>query len=147
VPLTLANAKRFVTAHHRHNRAPLGHIFSIGLEHDGQLIGCVMAGRPVARALDDGLTVELLRLTTLGDKNACSMLYGAACRAAAALGYKRVITYTVDGESGTSLRAAGFQADGSSTRAKRANPWRAKLQLWPEEVAALAKTRWLRALA
>jgi len=114
VPLTLREARRFVAEHHRHNEPPIGHKFSVGLSRDGELVGVVIAGRPVGRGSDDGLTVELLRVTTLGDRNACSRLYGAACRAAAAMGYRRAITYTLDSEPGTSLRAAGFTAEATT---------------------------------
>lgn len=109
VPITLKQAKDFVTSFHRHNKAPVGHKFSIGLANDnGELIGVATAGRPVARALDDGLTIEVNRTCTLGDRNANSMLYGAVWRAAKAMGYTRIITYTQADESGESLRAAGF---------------------------------------
>lgn len=217
VPLTLAEARRYVAEHHRHNEPPIGHRFSIGLERarsieeawcretsadpegwtpdnaawgqcavtalviqdrqggdlmrttvrgtshylnvvDGKiidrtlvqfgggasydeeperrdrayvlsfdatvrryellqrrmerhLVGVVIAGRPVARGSDDGRTIELVRLTTEGDRNACSRLYGAACRAAAAMGYRRAITYSLAEEPGTSLRASGFLID------------------------------------
>ena len=111
MPLTLAQARRYVADHHRHNEPPIGHRFSIGLERDGVLVGVVVAGRPVGRGNDDGRTLELLRLTTEGDRNACSRLYSAACRAAAAMGYRRVITYTLDTESGASLRASSFTED------------------------------------
>jgi hypothetical protein len=114
VPLTLAQARRYVAEHHRHNEPPIGHRFSIGLERDGVLIGVVIAGHPVARKADDGRTLELVRLTTEGDRNACSRLYSAACRAAFAMGYRRVITYTLAEEPGSSLRAAGFIHDGTS---------------------------------
>jgi hypothetical protein len=114
VPLTLAQARRYVAEHHRHNEPPIGHRFSIGLERDGVLVGVVVAGHPQARKADDGRTIELLRLTTEGDRNACSRLYSAACRAAAAMGYRRVITYTLDSEPGTSLLASGFVRDGLS---------------------------------
>jgi hypothetical protein len=113
VPLTLREARRFVADHHRHNEPPRGHKFSIGLSN-GTLRGVVIASRPVARGSDDGLTIELIRVTTLGDKNACSRLYGAACRAAAAMGYVRAITYTLADEDGTSVRAAGFRRDGET---------------------------------
>lgn len=114
VPLTLAEARRYVAEHHRHNEPPIGHRFSIGLQRDGELVGVVIAGHPVARKADDGLTVELVRLTTTGDRNACSRLYGAACRAAAAMGYRRAITYTLASEPGSSLRASGFTEDGTT---------------------------------
>lgn len=113
VPLTLAEARRFVAEHHRHNEPPRGHKFSIGLSN-GQLRGVVIASRPVARGLDDGRTIELTRVTTLADRNACSRLYGAACRAARAMGYRRAVTYSLASEPGTSLRAAGFRRDGET---------------------------------
>lgn len=94
---------------HRHNKPPRGHKFSIGLnDADDKLVGVVMAGRPVARALDDGLTLEVNRTCTDGTKNANSMLYGAVWRAAIAMGYRRCITYTQADESGASLRAVGW---------------------------------------
>lgn len=85
-----------------------GHKFSIGCVADGELVGVVIAGRPVSRYLDDGLTLEVTRLCSTGEKNACSILYGAAARAARAMGYRRIITYTLDSEDGTSIRAAGW---------------------------------------
>lgn len=111
VPLTLALARRYVAEHHRHNEPPIGHRFSIGLERDGVLVGVVIAGHAQARHADDRFTIELLRLTTEGDRNACSRLYGAACRAAFAMGYRKVITYTLVDEPGTSLIASGFVVD------------------------------------
>ncbi len=109
VPITLDKAKQFVTDHHRHNKAPVGHKFSIGLQTDwGLLVGVATAGRPVSRMLDDGLTLEVNRTCTLGDRNANSMLYGAVWKAARAMGYRRCITYTQHDESGASLRAVGW---------------------------------------
>lgn len=115
-PLTFRQACAFVDAHHRHNKAPRGHKFSIGAFDQDVLVGVAMAGRPVARALDDGLTLEINRTCTTGTRNANSMLYGACRRAAFAMGYRRVITYTQDQETGASLRAAGF------VRAKELEP-------------------------
>ncbi len=108
-PVTLRVAKAFISRHHRHNKPPVGHKFSIGLRNDaGELIGVATAGRPVARHLDDGLTLEVNRTCTTGERNANSALYGAVWRAAKAMGYQRCITYTQADESGASLRAAGF---------------------------------------
>ncbi len=115
VPVTLLEAKRFVNEQHRHNEAPVGWKFGVGLERDGELVGIAIVGRPVARRLDQRLDVEITRCTTLGDRNACSMLYGAACRAAKALGYRDAYTYTTDGEDGSSVRAAGFTLDADLT--------------------------------
>lgn len=108
VPVTFAEACDFVGAWHRHHRPPIGHKFSIGVAEDQTLVGVAMVGRPVARHYDDGLTLEVNRTATDGSRNANSMLYGAAWRAAKALGYGRLITYTQEGESGSSLRAAGW---------------------------------------
>lgn len=109
IPVTFKSACAFVKALHRHNNPPVGHKFSIGLQRDDErLIGVAMAGRPVARHFDDGLTLEVNRTCTDGTPNANSMLYGAVWRAAKAMGYMRCITYTQQDESGSSLRAAGW---------------------------------------
>ena len=79
---------------------------------DGQLVGVAITGRPVSRYLDDGLTLEVNRLCTDGTRNACSFLYGAAARAAKAMGYQKIITYILDTEDGASLRAAGWTCAG-----------------------------------
>jgi hypothetical protein len=111
VPITFRQAAAFVAEHHRHHKPPRGMKFAIGLERDGWLVGIAMVGRPVARSLDDGLTAEVNRTRVLDDvPNANSMLYGAAWRCAKAMGYRRLITYTQDGESGASLRGAGWTA-------------------------------------
>lgn len=108
-PITLEEANAYIEANHRHHGTVVGHKFSIGLAEAEQIIGVCIVGRPVARGFDDGLTVEVTRLCTDGTKNACSKLYGAAWRAAKALGYKRLITYTLASEDGASLRAAGWK--------------------------------------
>ncbi len=112
VPVTLREANAYVKEHHRHHKPVAGHKFSIGCEANGQFVGVVIAGRPVSRYLDDGHTLEVTRLCTDGTKNACSFLYAAAARAAAAMGYDRIITYTLDTENGVSLRASGWVCKG-----------------------------------
>ena len=103
------DAQAFVNQYHRHNVAPHRDKFRIGLNDGQKLIGVVMVGRPIARHNDDGWTLEVLRCCVLeGYKDACSMLYAAAWRTARAMGYKRLITYTLITEPGTSLRAEGF---------------------------------------
>lgn len=114
VPISFADARAFVTAHHRHHEAPVGHKFSVGVAVDHgdhvRLVGVAIVGRPVSRVLAaEGGTLEVVRSATDGTPNANSMLYGAARRATFALGYDRLITYTQAGESGASLRAAGFR--------------------------------------
>lgn len=108
VPVTLRAASAFIELHHRHSKPPRGWKFGIGLQEGGAFVGVATAGRPVARAFDDGLTIEVNRTCTDGTRNANSMLYGAVWRAAKAMGYLRGITYTQHGESGASLRAAGW---------------------------------------
>lgn len=112
MPITLRQANAYVEKYHRHHKASRGHKFSIGVTDDSNLVGVCICGRPVSRRLDDGKTLEVNRLCTDGTHNACSILYGAACRAAKAMGYTRVITYILESESGTSLKAAGFKCEG-----------------------------------
>jgi hypothetical protein len=107
-PVSLKAAQEYVRDYHRHNKPPVGHKFSIGLYDSDRLVGVATAGRPVARMLDDGLTLEVTRTCTDGTRNANSMLYGAIVRAATALGYARCVTYTQHDESGASLRGAGW---------------------------------------
>ncbi len=110
VPLTFSQAAAFVAEHHRHHKPPPGTKFVLGVaKEDGALVGVAMVGRPVARAFDDGETLEVNRTCTDGTPNANSFLYSRAWAAAKALGYRRLITYTQAGESGASLRGAGWR--------------------------------------
>ena len=110
VPVSFADACAFVATWHRHHQPPVGHKFSVGVvDQDDVLRGVAIVGRPVARSYDDGMTLEVNRSATDGTLNANSALYGAAWRAAKALGFRRLITYTQSGESGSSLRAAGWR--------------------------------------
>lgn len=123
-PVSFAEACAFVASHHRHHRPPQGWKFGVAVNNGLAVVGVVMVGRPVARHLDDGLTLEVTRCCTDGTPHAASMLYGAAWRAAKAMGYKRLITYTLSEESGTSLTAAGWRSlyetsGGSWSRAHR----------------------------
>lgn len=109
VPVSLAQANEHVAAWHRHNRPVPGAKFCIGAADEGDVLRAVaIVGRPVARHFDDGMTLEVNRVASDGSRNANSMLYGATARAAFALGYTRLITYTRTDESGSSLRAAGW---------------------------------------
>ena len=109
VPCELDEAKAFIRRHHRHHLPPVGHKFSLAVADGETIVGVATVGRPVARRADDGLTLEVTRVATDGTPNACSALYGACWRAAKALGYRRLITYTIDSEPGTSLVAAGWK--------------------------------------
>ena len=106
--ISLDEANSFVAAKHRHHPPVVGHLFSIGAFIGEKLVGVVIVGRPVSRMRDDGLTAEVTRLCTDGTRNACSFLYGKAARAAFALGFLRIGTYTLPDEGGASLRAVGW---------------------------------------
>lgn len=111
-PIDFASAAEFAGLHHRHNKPPVGHKFSVACYAGDKLVGVCMVGRPIGRYLDDGKTLEVNRYCTDGTKNACTMLYGAAQRAAKALGYSRIVTYTLQSENGASLRASNWICDG-----------------------------------
>ena len=111
-PITFKAACNFVEKNHRHHKPTVGCKFCIGLYDNGLLVGVAVCGRPVSRYLDDGITCEINRLCTDGTPNACSMLYGACCRVAKAMGYKLIITYILESENGASLKASNFTSDG-----------------------------------
>jgi len=112
VHVELETANEFVDSLHRHHKRVVGHKFSLGAVDGDKLVGVAIVGRPVSRMRDDGETLEVTRLCTDGTRNACSFLYGASVRAAFALGYRRIGTYTLREEGGTSLRAAGWKLIG-----------------------------------
>lgn len=114
-PLTLLQANAVVAQWHRHHKPVRGHRFSIGVERDGQIVGAVIVGRPVARMTPQYDIAEVTRLVTNGSQNACSKLYSAAARAAEAMGYTAIQTFILQDESGTSLKAAGWIEVASST--------------------------------
>ncbi|MGE3278083.1 MAG: XF1762 family protein [Vicinamibacterales bacterium] len=119
VPCERDEANAFVEQVHRHHGPVVGHKFALAAVADwpemptgGVIVGVAIVGRPVARHLDDGWTLEVTRLATDGTANAASALYGACRRAAFALGYRRLITYTLATEPGASLRGAGWKVVG-----------------------------------
>lgn len=140
-PISLREAKAFVQEHHRHNQPPQGHKFSIGLVDDGGvLVGVAIVGRPVARMLDDGYTAEVTRTCTDGTANANSQLYGACWRASKGMGYRRLVTYTQFGESGASLRAAGFRAESAVPGASWSREGRGRED---KHDITVSRTRWV----
>ena len=108
VRVELKEANAFVALHHRHHKPVVGHRFSIGVEYEGKLVGCVTVGRPVARMTDQKHVAEVTRLVTDGTPNACSFLYAQAARAAKELGFTSIQTFILDTEPGTSLKASGW---------------------------------------
>lgn len=115
VPITLQEANQFVEDHHRHSNPVVGHRASIAASVGDEIVGISILGRPVARGLDDGFTLEALRVCTDGTHNACSFLYAASWRLARALGYRKLVTYTRSDEAGASLRGAGWDVVGEVT--------------------------------
>jgi hypothetical protein len=138
LPVELAEANAFVRAHHRHHGAVVGHKFSLGISDGEAIRGVAIIGRPVARHLDDGITLEVTRVATDGTKKVASMLYGAARRATFALGYRRLVTYTLPSESGASLRAAGYNCIGEAGGGSWSVPSRPRVDKHPLQV----KLRW-----
>ena len=131
VRIDLAEANEFVRKHHRHHKKVVGHLFSIGATLGDDIVGIVIVGRPVSRFRDDGLTAEVTRLCTDGTKNACSFLYGAAAKAAFALGYQRIGTYILASEPGTSLTAAGWRLIGKTPGRSWSVPSRPRVDKHP----------------
>lgn len=134
VPITLAEANAFVEKYHRHHGKTAGHKFSIAVAEKERIVGVAIIGRPVSRYMDDGWTLEVNRLCTDGTKNACSMLYAAAWRAARAMGYKRMITYILESEAGTSLKAAGWRCVGQAGGLRWTGKRRPEVDLYPAQM-------------
>lgn len=140
-PITFREASNFINKHHRHHNATVGHKFSIACYEKDTLVGVAVCGRPVSRFYDNGFTCEINRLCTDGTKNACSMLYGACCRIAKEMGYKKVITYTLQSENGASLKASSFICEGEAG----GTHWTGKRNKG-QDIPKEKKTRWVRSL-
>lgn len=151
-PITLKQANAFVVQHHRHNIPTSGHKWSVACYNGERLCGVAISGQPIARMLDDGETIEVRRVCTDGTENACSKLYGACARIAKEFGYRRIITYTLVTEPGTSLKASGWKdcgecGGGSWDREKRPREV-SQMTLFGEQekYPQCAKRRWERTL-
>jgi hypothetical protein len=140
VPVTRDEAIAFIEKHHRHHGRPPGYLFAVGCFDalDARVCGVAVVGRPVARHLQDGWTAEVIRLCSDGTRNACSFLYGAAWRAARALGYLRLVTYTLPEEGGASLRAAGWRLIGEAGGGSWSRKERPRVDKHPTQ----SKLRW-----
>jgi hypothetical protein len=140
-PITRNAALPWIAQHHRHlKRAVTGWLFGIEiLDGAGERVGIAIAARPASRMLQDGLTVEITRVCTNGTPNACSLAYGALRRAAVALGYQRVVTYTRADELGTACKASGFIDDGLAGGGEADRPSRRRQ---PSEDSS-PKRRWV----
>lgn len=140
VPMSWNGAQDVIRRLHRHHGPPRGHKLSVGVAlEDGTVVGVATLGRPVSATLDDGLTLEVTRVATDGTPNACSALYGAARRIGRAMGYRRLVTYTQEGETGASLRGAGWSA--TSTRPAR-DGWNGPARPAGADTGGVTRTRW-----
>ncbi len=143
IPLTLKEANDFVALHHRHHKPVVGHRYSIGVMHDGKMVGAAIIGRPVARMTDWHSVAEVTRLVTDGTKNACSILYAACARAALAMGFESIQTFILESEPGTSLKASGWRqvamSGGGDWNRPSRSPRRTDQPMTP-------KTKWARNL-
>ncbi len=150
--IRLCEANAYVIQHHRHHDKVTGHKWSIGAYQDGELCGVAIVGRPSGRKLDDGKTLEVTRLCTDGTRNACSFLYAAAARRARRDGYAKIITYILQSEPGTSLRAAGWTLEADKAGRPQWNKQRyagryEQISLFPKkEPPAEYKQRWAKNL-
>ena len=138
VPCTREEANAFILEHHRHHDPVVGHIFAVAAALESLIVGVAVVGRPVARLADNGWTAEVTRVATDGTKNACSFLYGACWRAARALGFRKLITYTLPEEGGASLRAAGWTLIGEAGGGSWSRKARPRVDTHPTQV----KMRW-----
>jgi hypothetical protein len=137
-PITLKEANAFVRAHHRHHPPVRGCVCCVAVSAADRVCGVAIVGRPKARLSQDGWTAEVTRVATDGTRNACSILYGATWRAARALGYRRLITFTLPEEGGASLRAAGWKKIGEAGGGSWSRKDRPRVDLHPTQV----KIRW-----
>ena len=148
IPLSLKEANKFVTKHHRHNKNCRGHKFSIGAEYQGKLVGVAIVGRPVARKLDNRFTLEINRNCVLDDapKGTCSFLYAKAIKIWQSMGGKKIITYTLTTESGSSLKAVDFNEDTEIKIFKENTGWTTRANRIWQEVHAIPRIRWSKEL-
>lgn len=138
VPTGRDEADAFIRRYHRHHPPSRGAKFFAAVANDSGVVGVAVVGRPVARMLDDGWTVEVTRCCTDGTRNACSMLYAASWRAARALGYRKLITYTLPSEGGASLRAAGWRVVAET----KAESWHREARPRVDTMTPQRKLRW-----
>jgi hypothetical protein len=139
VSCSISDASAYVDLHHRHHHAPVGAKFAVAVADEaGEVRGVALVGRSVSRMLQDGWTLEVVRVATDGARNACSALYAAAWRVTRALGYRRLVTYVLGTESGTSVKAAGWRCLGEAGGGSWSRTERPRVDRHPTQV----KIRW-----
>ena len=144
IPITLREANTFVERFHRHNKKTQGHKFSVGAVYGEELVGVAIVGRPVARKLDDGFTTEITRVCVKDEapKNTCSFLYGRCWRIWQQMGGLRMITYTLQSESGASLRASDWKILGETKNWNPGKGWTTRADREWQPVHSEKKYRW-----
>lgn len=138
VPCTIGEAREYVRRHHRHHRPPVSGLFAVAVAAGDRVCGVAIVGRPSARLLDGGTTAEVTRTCTDGTPNAISALLGACWRAARALGWLRLVTYTLPEEGGGSLRASGWTCVGAAGGGSWDRASRPRVDMHPTQT----KLRW-----
>ena len=151
-PISISAANAYVEQYHRHHGKKVGCRFAVGVFDGGELHGVAICSNPVARRSDDGLTLEVSRLCTDGTYNACSILYGACARIAKEMGFKKIQTYILASENGTSLKASGWQCEGeagvvswmhnASERTKQRNKYKQMTMFQQKKPPEETKQRW-----
>lgn len=141
-PLSRNEVNDYINKYHRHHKAPVGYKFAIGAERDKTLVGIVVVGRPVARNINASEVVEVTRLCTIGERNACSFLYAKAARIAREMGYKKIISYILETEEGTSLKAAGWKYEGLTN----GGSWNTKTRPREDKAPICKKQKWSKTL-
>ncbi len=142
VPIELKAANKFVANLHRHHDPVYRDKFRIGCEIDGKLVGVIQLARPVSRELDNGKIIEAVRLCTDGTPNVCSFLYSRAARIAQEMGYSKIITYILENENGTSLKACGWHKEADTRGGNWSTPSRPRNTTAP----TCGKQRWAKEL-
>jgi len=145
VPITFREACDFINKYHRHHQAPQGHRFSVGLSDGKDLVGVAIAGNPVARHNDDGYTLEITRCCVKSGiyKNGVSKLVSSVYQAGKALGFKKIISYILDEESGTSLKACGFHLD----RLSEGGSWNSQTRRRIDKAPIGPKKKWIKQIS
>jgi hypothetical protein len=137
IPIFQDEAFAFVQKYHRHHKKPVGSVFQVALSDESKIVGVAIVGRPNARMQQNGFTLEVTRLCTDGTKNACSMLYAACWRVTRELGYRKLITYILNTEPGTSLKASGWTCLGERGGGSWSVPSRPRIDKHPLQVKLL----------
>lgn len=143
MPIELKAANEFVQKLHRHHKPVHADKFRLAcIDNDDHLCGVIQAARPVSRVLDNGKTIEVVRCCTDGTINACSFLYSRMARIAKEMGYSKIITYILESESGTSLKASGWHKEIDT----RGHNWSCPSRPRKTEAPTCNKQRWCKNL-